>query len=283
MNIHCDQVVLTLNIEEILEVISMGLTTGLLILMVGLFAGGYGTIVGAGGGFIFVPALLVLLDVDLNLAAGSGLVVVLINALVGVQGYAKQRKVNYVVGIKIAFGAVPGSLFGVWLLQIHSTNSNLFYWVFASLLLIFGVFLFLKNAKFNLFKRTKATTYKRIKGLPLKAKWLIPLGLMMGVLSSYLGIGGGWLLVPIFVYLFQLPAYEATATSIFSLCIYSIVGVLVHILYNNVDWEIVLWGGIGVTIGARLGVMIANRLSGKMIIQMLSILLIIVGFRMYFI
>ena len=77
----------------------MVILTGLLLLITGIIAGGYGTIVGAGGGFIFVAALLIFLDMDPVIAAGSGLVIVLINSFTGVLGYAKQKKINY----KIAF------------------------------------------------------------------------------------------------------------------------------------------------------------------------------------
>lgn len=69
--------------------------TGLLLLFIGFIAGGYGTIVGAGGGFIFVPALLLILKMDPEIASGSGLVIVLINACSGAAGYARQQKINY--------------------------------------------------------------------------------------------------------------------------------------------------------------------------------------------
>lgn len=111
---------------------------------------------------------------------------------------------------------------------------------------------------------------------------LLPLGLLMGVLSSYLGIGGGWLLVPILIYVFKFPAHLATATSIFSLSIYSFYGVISQFFLNNIDWSVVLWGGIGITIGSQLGVKLSQNVSGKLIMQMLSILLTIIGIRMFF-
>ncbi|GGB31886.1 TSUP family transporter [Virgibacillus dakarensis] len=256
----------------------MEITTGLLLLLIGLFAGGYGTIVGAGGGFIFVPALLIILSIDPLTAAASGLVIVFINTLTGVFGYGKQKIINYKVGINIVIGAVPGSLFGVWFLQYISTDSIVFYWVFASLLVVFGLILFFKDSSSN----NKKTTNKNGFSLKPEAKWLIPLGLIMGIISSFLGIGGGWLLVPILIFTFKVPTHEATATSIFSLSIYSSVGVASHIFYHNVEWSIVYWGGVGVILGAQLGVLVAKRLPDKVIIRMLSILLCIVGLRMYF-
>lgn len=278
----------------------MDISTGLLLVFIGLLAGGYGAIVGAGGGFIFVPALLLIFKIDPVVASASGLVIVLINSLSGVAGYAKQKRIDYRTGITLAAGALPGSLLGVWLLQIYSSKT--FYLVFASLLVLLGLFLFAKNSPWELKHRKKtpaldqegsemAKPSTKQTTIPagtdgandnLKTKWLIPLGFVMGVISSYLGIGGGWLLVPILIYIFKVPTHYATATSIFSLCLYTSVGVISQLFYGSIDWATVLWGGIGVILGAQLGVSLSRRIPGKVIMQMLSILLVLIGFRMFF-
>lgn len=283
----------------------MDITTGLLLMGIGVIAGGYGTIVGAGGGFIFVPALLLILKMDPAIAAGSGLVIVLINASSGALGYARQRKIDYRTGIFIAIGALPGSLLGVWLLQVYS--SDYFFIVFATVLVLLGIFLFSKNTSLGKFKprlqkhpeqqesreqmgatapemdsQPEATTNRESDRDRIDIKWLLPLGLLMGILSSYLGIGGGWLLVPILIYGFKFPTHFATATSMFSLLIYSSYGVASQIFYNSIDWMAVVWGAIGIIIGSQLGVKLAQRIPGKIIMQMLSVLLVIIGFRMYF-
>lgn len=259
----------------------MDISTGVFLFIIGIIAGGYGTIVGAGGGFIFVPALLIILNMNPLVAAASGLVIVLINSLSSVLGYAKLKKINYKIAMFIGISAMPGSLLGVWLLEAYS--SQFFYVIFATILVGLGIFLFIKNATWqgqNLFNKDKTELPNKKK--PIKDIWLIPLGMIMGVLSSYLGIGGGWLLVPILIYVFKIPTHLATATSLLSLCIYSFVGVLPQLYYGNIDWMTVLFGGAGVILGANIGLALSQRLSGKIILQMLSILLIIIGIRMYF-
>ncbi|TMN21683.1 sulfite exporter TauE/SafE family protein [Lentibacillus cibarius] len=256
----------------------MDIGTGILLLVIGIIAGGYGTIVGAGGGFIFVPALLILLDIDPVIAAGSGLVIVLINSLTGVIGYAKQKRIDYRIALTIGISAFPGALLGVWLLRVYS--SQYFYIIFATILVGLGIFLLSKNAPTK--KKKAASDEPTNKPAAIYDKWFVPLGLLMGVLSSYLGIGGGWLLVPILVYLFQVPTHQATATSLLSLCLYSTVGVITQIYYGNIDWMAVIFGGTGIIVGANLGVIISKRLSGRVVMQMLSVLLIIIGIRMYF-
>ncbi|SFB01239.1 hypothetical protein SAMN04488072_105127 [Lentibacillus halodurans] len=260
----------------------MTVTTSIALLITGILAGSYGTVVGAGGGFIFVPALLIFFNMKPAIAAGSGLVIVLINALSAVIGYAKQNRINYKAGIQIGMGAIPGSLAGVWVLKFQSSESTAFFWVFATALVSLGIFLFIKNF-ISENKNEMAATYEQNVDLSLlNTKWFLPIGFFLGILSSYLGIGGGWLLVPILIYIFRFPAHSATATSIFSLCLYTSTGVLMQIFYGHVNWLTVLWGGLGIIIGAYLGVSISKKISGKVIIQMLSILLIVMGVRLYF-
>lgn len=104
----------------------------------------------------------------------------------------------------------------------------------------------------------------------------------MGILSSYLGIGGCWLLVPVLIYIFKVPTHRAAATSILSLCLYSTAGVISQIFYGNIDWMTVVFGGVGVIMGANIGVLLSQRIPGKVILQMLSVLLVIIGVRIYF-
>jgi uncharacterized protein len=55
-----------------------------------------------------------------------------------------------------------------------------------------------------------------------------------------------------------------------------------QIFYGNIDWTAVIFGGMGVIVGSQIGVFISGKIPSKMILQMLSVLLIIIGFRMYF-
>lgn len=283
----------------------VNVTIGLLLLLFGIIAGGYGIIVGAGGGFIFVPALIIILKMDPVTAAAAGIVIVLINSFSGTIGYVRQQRIDYRTGIFIAIGALPGSLLGIWLLHIYS--SHYFYVIFATVLVTLGIFLFFKNTRI---KKNNSKVYEHSEQVGIQntivnssprielgstdmkkqeykkgnidIKWLLPLGLVMGILSSYLGIGGGWLLVPILIYFFKFPTHVATATSIFSLLIYSFYGVVSHLFYNNIDWIVVLWGGVGIIIGSQIGVKLSRHIPGKIIMQMLSFLLIVIGIRMYF-
>jgi uncharacterized protein len=258
------------------------LTSFSLLFMIGLIAGAYGVMVGAGGGFIFVPALLIIFHLPPEKAVGTGLAIVLINALSGVLGYVKQKRINYKMGILISIGAIPGTFIGSWLIQFGSTE--FFYVAFASMLISLGLFLMIKKAPHQQAEQEVAAAIESAipkKNLP-NALFLLLIGLLLGTLSNYLGIGGGWLLVPILIYLFHVVPHQATATSIFSLCIYSFIGLITQVYQGHIDWSSTLFGGLGVLIGAQIGVYLSCKLSGKLIIQMLSFLLIGVGIKLFF-
>jgi uncharacterized membrane protein YfcA len=265
---------------------------GFALLLIGFLSGAYGIIVGAGGGFVFVPALLILLQLSPEVAAGTGLVVVFINSVSGVFGYVRQKRIDYKLGIVLAIGATPGTFLGVWLTQISSSQA--FYWIFASVLITLGIFLIVKKTpgekrreKLESAQNETAATFDEEVAPVMEIDnktlvYLLMVGIVLGVASSFFGIGGGWLLVPILIYLFRVLPHFATATSIFSLCLYSAVGVMIHIFQGNIDWTATIWGGIGVLMGAQLGVYLSNKFSGKRIIQMLAIILIGVGIKLFF-
>lgn len=249
---------------------------GIIILAIGLFAGAYGIIVGAGGGFILVPALLLVMDMPPEIAAGTGLLVVMVNALSGVYSFMRARRIEYKLTLFIFVGALPGSFIGVWLAEILPQQA--FYIAFGIMLIILSVFLFWKNSSES---ERAAEEHAVTLTWPVKGS-LILVGILMGTVSTFFGIGGGWLMVPILIYIYRIVPFRATATSIFALCLYSIVGVLIHMSSGNVDWSAAIWGGAGAMVGAQIGIYISKRISGKLTIQLLSFLLMVVGIKMLF-
>ncbi|WP_390217050.1 sulfite exporter TauE/SafE family protein [Halobacillus seohaensis] len=257
--------------------LKVGITMDVLLLFfIGLFSGAYGIMVGAGGGFIFVPALLLLFQMSPAMAAGTGLLVVLINSVSGLYGYVRQHRIEYNIGIWLSLGAIPGSVIGVWLATIIPVNY--FHGIFAIVLIGLGLFLFIKKAPVKTSDSLDGEEGKT--SIPMFP--MIGFGIVMGVVSTFFGIGGGWLIVPVLIYLFKMSPHKATATSIFSLSLYSAVGVGIHLYYDHIVWSTALIGGAGAFLGAQIGVYASNRVSGKLLIQLLSILLIIIGVRMFF-
>src|SRR3954466_4558498 len=91
------------------------LLSGLGLVAFGLVVGTYGTMVGAGGGFLIVPVLLLVWHLPPALAAGTSLSVVFLNASAGSISYAKQGRIDYKSGILLALPTLPGSVLGAFI------------------------------------------------------------------------------------------------------------------------------------------------------------------------
>jgi len=257
-----------------------------ILILLGFFAAGYGTIIGAGGGFLVVPVLLMFFDITPEIAAATGLAIVFINAVSGLPILLKQKRVLIKTGLFLSVGAFPGTFLGSWFVGL--VPNTIFYFIFGCLLIGLGVFLSFKNSKSKK-SNTNLENAAAIEDDFVKEssqmredkfvnKWaLLLIGIMLGIVSSFFGIGGGWLIVPILVYGFGISMKNATATSMFSLALYSFVGILPSVADNIINWSIVACTGIGVIIGSQVGAFISKKMKGTTIIRLLAMLVVIMG------
>ena len=110
----------------------------------------------------------------------------------------------------------------------------------------------------------------------------IVISLSVGFISSFLGIGGGIIHVPVLSTILGFPVHIATATSHFILAIATFVGTIVHILNGGFHYGIrrTIALCIGVLIGAQIGARLSKRIKGPFIIRTLAIALFFVGTRL---
>lgn len=139
-----------------------------------------------------------------------------------------------------------------------------------------GIFLLVKSISKKSKNPNIRTTYVEKSSYKY---WYISLGFMMGILSNYLGIGGGWLIVPILIYIFKMSPKQAASTSVYSLLIYTTVGATTQIIESSINWIIIIIGGIGISIGANIGLYIAKKIPENLIMKLLSVVLIIMGIK----
>jgi uncharacterized membrane protein YfcA len=117
--------------------------------------------------------------------------------------------------------------------------------------------------------------------------WLLgmTISIIVGYVSSFLGIGGGIIHVPALSYFLNFPVHIATATSHFILAIMALTGTVVHILTgtfaHGVHRTVAL--AIGVVIGAQIGARLSEKVRGPWIIRALAMALGIVGLRILYV
>src|SRR4051812_4111436 len=97
--------------------------SGLAFLLFGYAVGAYGTMVGAGGGFLIVPMMLLVYHATPAQSAGTGLAVVFLNAVSGTLSYAHQKRIDYRAGLLFAVATLPGAISGAFLARLFSGHT----------------------------------------------------------------------------------------------------------------------------------------------------------------
>jgi uncharacterized protein len=205
---------------------------------IGFLVGTYGTIIGAGGGFILVPLLMFLFPQDApSMVTAASLAIIFVNSTSGTIAYAVQKRISYRTGILFAAATIPGALIGSWL--THFIPKALFGVIFGGLLVCVAVFLSLTRGVTRAkpvgvaaasggtpapaARPAPAASARRVvdtvtdregNAYPLSYNVWVGMGLslLIGCFSSLVGIGGGLIHVPVLTYLFGFPLHIATAT-----------------------------------------------------------------------
>jgi uncharacterized membrane protein YfcA len=258
-------------------------------LLLGLGVGALGTLIGAGGGFILMPILLLTRpdDKPVTLTAIS-LAVVCCNAFSGSYWYAKMKRVDFKSGLLFLLTGVPGAAAGAYVVEFIPRET--FSLAFSLLLIAGGIFIFLQTFGDGRHSHGSRPTFMRTlvdaDGVCHNYGYNLPLGMtlsfVVGLASSILGIGGGIIHVPAMVNLLNFPVHLATATSHFILAVMTFVGTVVHLFDGSLtraEAPGLLALCAGAIIGALLGAHLSKRIHGLWIMRILAIALSLVGVR----
>lgn len=263
----------------------------------GLVVGTLGTLIGAGGGFILVPVLLLLFPhMEPETVTSISLSVVFLNALSGSVAYARMKRIDYKSGLMFAAVAVPGSILGAW--ATHWISRAVFDGIFGSLLVALAIFLFVQSWMQRTPPAEGGASSDQAKGLHIRRHIIdfesiaylfsynpilgLVLSALIGFLSSFLGIGGGIFHVPLLATVLNFPVHIATATSHFVLALMTLSGTLVHLVDGTLSGSLIMVAGLGagVIAGAQIGARLSNRVQGVLIIRVLAVTLSLVGLRL---
>lgn len=263
--------------------------------LLGAVLGTVGTVIGAGGGFLLVPALL-LLGWPHQQAVGTSLLMVAANAGSGSLSYLRQRLVDKASGWRFALCTLPGAVLGS-LVEDH-ISGRAFDLVFAVLSLGLSAYLLYRplgpagdgqdaSRERPAGWRGRGWVERRLtdaRGTSWRYAFAQPFALLfsglVGFLSSALGIGGGIVHVPALIKLFRFPAHVATATSHFILFFTAAAGCASHCWLGHVRLPPGLCLAAGAVAGAQLGGALARRVRAAWIMRALALGLGLVGLRL---
>ena len=251
-----------------------------------------GTLVGAGGGFLLVPALLLLHpEREASTITAMSLFVVFINSLSGALAFARFGRVDYRSGLWFAAATVPGAVAGA--LVVGFVPRTVFDGLFAAVLGTLGAWLALRRPRAGLRaplqgRGVVSRSLPDRRGNVFQYSYRLWHGLVscaaIGFLSSLLGIGGGVLQMPLMVTILHFPVHIAAATSQFVLAFMAGGGTAVHAIDGTLHWDETLGEAVllaaGAVPGAQLGALLAQRVRANIILRVLALCLLLVAVRL---
>jgi uncharacterized protein len=263
--------------------------TAVLLCLLGFAVGVFGTLVGAGGGFILTPVLLLLYPhATPELITSISLVVVFFNAGSGSIAYARQRRIDYRSGALFAACTLPGSVLGV--LAANQVSRPTFDVIMGIALLALAGWLLSGHKDAG--EGHPDVGVRRVltdrEGITYRYQARTRLGALLsvgvGFVSSFLGIGGGVVHVPLLVGVLGFPTHIATATSHFVLAFMALTATITHIIaggfHHGVGLRRAASLSVGVIGGAQVGAKLSQRLSSHLIQQLLAGGLLLLGVRL---
>lgn len=235
---------------------------------IGLFTGIFSGFFGVGGGIILVPALLAFLGMERKQAAGTSLAAIVPMASVGVVSYGIAGHVDLLAALLIAAGAVVGAQIGAILLDKLPTG--VIRWAFIAFLVFVVVDLFLSVPS-----RDSDIGITLWSGVSLAA-----LGVVTGILSGILGVGGGAIVVPVLMLFFGASDLVAKGTSLAMMIPTAISGTVTNFRKGNVVLKVGLTIGLTASITTVLGTLLAQWATPLLANVLFACFIIVILVRM---
>jgi len=265
--------------------------------IVGILSG----IFGVGGGFLMTP-LLIMIGIPPTVAAASDSNQIVGASTSGTLAHYKMGNVDFKMGILLLIGGVIGGTLGVQLIKIlrQAGNADFLIQITYVLMLGFvGVYMFVESLQALRKKEAthrvskKESSYaKLVKRLPWQTNFeksgirlsiLMPLvlGGFVGVLAAIMGVGGGFIMVPVMVYLLRMPMHVVVGTSLFQI-LFTCIDVTIMQAYTNhtVDFILAVILLLGSTLGAQFGAKLSKKLKGDQLKILLASLVLVVMVKM---
>ncbi len=244
----------------------MNVETAAGLFVLALLVGVYGSIIGAGGGFLMVSGLVLFFDLGGATAVGTSVITTLFVQAVGAYTYDRSGMVDRQTARWFVIGAIPVSfLSAAWLAsRIPQRAFDL----------IIG-FLLIALAVFVVFGPSPGRSDGAVKEPKVMA--LTGSGALIGVLSGALGVGAGLVTVPLIARLQQLSAHRAAATTTLIGASSGLAAAVGHALAGNPRWSFAPFVIVGAVIGGRIGALSAGKLSAQTVLVLLAGGLVMAG------
>jgi len=237
----------------------------ILLLLLGFCVGTISGFYGIGGGWLITPVLNIL-GLPMSYAIGTSLVYVVITATFGTISHRKLKNVSFISGIIIGIAAIGGIVVGrkcLIFLETRGTTDSVIRVLYIIFLTSVGIYMILSNSV----QKADSPDINQKRLLPpyltvyrdtrttIKVSFflLVIIGVSIGVLNVTMGVGGGFILFPLFVYLFNFPVPIAVGTSLFSILVVVLQASSLYIISHHIDWVSVIFMAVMSIPGSFVG------------------------------
>jgi uncharacterized membrane protein YfcA len=261
---------------------------------------------GVGGGFLMTP-LLIMAGIPSTVAAASDSNQIVAASTSGTYAHWRLGNVDFKMGIILIVGGVLGGTMGVYLIKALRALGNADFVIkitYVVMLAVIGGYMFVESLqsmrqkpveskRTTVTEPAKVSLYTRlVQSLPYQMKFeksgvtlspLMPLilGVFVGILAAIMGVGGGFIMVPVMVYMLRMPMHVVVGTSLFQILFTCInVTIMQSITNFTVDLVLALILLLGSTIGAQFGVRLSKRLKADQLKILLASIVLVVMVQM---
>jgi uncharacterized membrane protein YfcA len=266
------------------------MTHAILLAVVGFVGGVFGSMVGLGGGVFMVPALTLFLDVPIHQAIAASLLAVVATSTTAAAAYLRDDLTNLRLGMTLETATVTGALAGG--LAGAVLSRGVLSAVFGGVMVVVALYLLVRpltggppveepqklgalGACYYDRSLTKTVSY-RVRRLPAG----LGASLIAGTVSGLLGVGGGFLKVPVMVLVMRVPVRAAVCTSSFMIGVTACAGAIVYLARGLVDPITAVPVVLGVVAGAYLGSRAARRVRSSTLTVTLAVVLLALAVQM---
>jgi uncharacterized membrane protein YfcA len=271
-----------------------------LILAMGAAVGFVSGMFGIGGGFLMTP-LLIFVGIAPAVAVASVASHIAASSFSGAITYWRRRAIDPVLALILLCGGTIGTALGVWTFTYLRSLGQLDLMIALSyvvLLTAVGSAMFWEGLRAMLRVRRGGTVSMRkpgshgwIHGLPMKMRFkrskiylsiipVIAVGLLIGYIGAVMGIGGGFILVPLMIYLLRVPTSTVIGTSMVLTLVTMVFATMLHAVTNHlVDAVLALILMVGGVTGAQFGARAGQKIRGEHLRLLLGLLVLAVGIR----
>ena len=271
-----------------------------IILGMGAAVGFLSGMFGVGGGFLITP-LLIFYNVPPAIAVATGANQVVASSISGAITHFRRGTIDLKLGSVLLVGGLFGATLGIWIFSVLRTLGQLdliISLLYVVLLTLVGSLMMwesvntMRRAARNEASTVTRTQHNWVHRLPFKMRFkkskiylsivpIIALGLGVGILTSVMGVGGGFIMVPAMIYLLRIPASVVVGTSLFQIIFVSTYSTIVQAITNHsVDIVLAFILMLSGVVAAQYGVRVGQRLKAEQLRALLAIMILAVGVRL---